>query len=83
MSTVMHYPTLDRSGCSVFFLPAAKVRWGELVTVFGADLDHAGVVLAATLQFIAKVVVALHPRHERLQLSHGHGDPPEIGRAHV
>ena len=47
------------------------------MAVFGADLDHAGVVLAAALHLIADRVVALHPRHERLQLFHGHGDPPE------
>ena len=46
------------------------------MAVFGADLDHAGVVLAAELHLVAQGVVALNPRHERLQLFHGHGDPP-------
>ena len=43
------------------------------MAVFGADLDHTGVVLAAALHLIADRVVALHPRHERFQLFHGHG----------
>ena len=65
----------DRS--SVFLLPAAQVGRRELVAVFGADLDHTGVVLAAALHLIAEGVVALNARHECLQLFHGHGDPPE------
>ena len=65
-------PAAGLVGSSVFLLPAAQVGWRELVTVFGADLDHAGVVLAAALHLIADRVVALNPRHERLQLFHGH-----------
>ena len=61
----------------MFALPAAQVGWREFVPVFRTDLDHAGVVLAAALHLIAQGVVALNPRHERLQLFHGHGDPPE------
>ena len=61
----------------MFALPAGQQSWRELVAVFGTNLDHAGVVLAAALHLVAQGVVALNPRHERLQLFHGHGDPPE------
>ena len=44
---------------SVFLLPAAQVCWRELVAVFGPNLDHAGIVLAAALHLIADRVVAL------------------------
>ena len=63
--------------CSVFALPAAQVCRRKLVSVLGTNLHHAGVVLAAALHLIADGVVTLHPRHERLQLFHGHGDPQE------
>ena len=61
----------------VLALPAAEVGSGELMAVPHADLGHTGCITSALLNLATDVVVAVGPGHKRLQLFHGHGEPPE------
>ena len=67
-----------RPGSSlVLALPAAEIGRGELVTMAHSDFGHTGRITSTLLDFTADVVVAVGPGHKRLQLLHGHGEPPE------